>query len=413
MQLEFLGGAREVGRAAVAVSGSGTVCLDYGMMVGEDEIGFPLPPSSAPSALVLSHAHLDHVGAAPALYRKWNPALVCNGVTYDTTKILIEDALKIARKDMRHMPYGREEYGKMKRARVDTGFFKKAMFGRMEVTLYPAGHIPGASGVMVKSDGKCIFYSGDFKLEDMRLVKGGYVPKNVHTLIIESTYAERDHPDRRVEEKRLLEIVDEVVANDERVIIPVFAVGRAQEILLILEKYANKIAFDGMARKASQIASRYGEYLADPARLQRILSRVKWVTDEKDRRSILNRYPIIVTTAGMASGGPISYYLSRLGKSECRIVFVGYLPHGTPARTLLDTGVFHTDTGSFKVRCTMTQLDLSAHAGRNELFKYIEKMRPKQVFCVHGEDCVKFAKEVEERFKVGAHAPKNGEVVKV
>ena len=416
MEIEFLGGAQEVGKAGIAAySNSSGICLDFGMAAGE-EPDFPVLPSRKIDSLVLSHAHLDHVGGAPILFKDaGNPSLICNDITFDTTKMLVEDALKIARMEMRSMPYGKDEYKKMKDRFLNTAFYQPRRVGDLSVELIPAGHIPGAAGIIVEHAGKRAFYTGDFKFEDMRLVKGADVPKNIDTLVIESTYAQRDHPNRQQEEKKLIDAVEEAISNNGKVLIPVFAVGRAQEILLILEEYASKIAFDGMARTMSKITMKpgYEHYTRNHDKMKEILGRVMWVSSEKERSAAAKNSPIVVTTAGMAVGGPIHYYIKSFGDANCKVVFVGYLPKGTVGRRLMDTGILHSEGSEFKVKCHVEQLDFSAHAGRTELFNFIEAVNPKEVYCVYGDDTPKFAREITEKFGIDAHAPKVGDVVRV
>lgn len=199
-------------------------------------------------------------------------------------------------------------------------------------------------------------------------------------------------------------------------IFPVFAVGRSQEVLLILEKYADKIAIDGLARDATQMAMSYGHYLRDPGALRRILKKVTWIRTEAERAKALDRFPIIVTTAGMVGGGPILYYLRQLrGIPEAKILFVGYLTEDSPARGLIETGILRTAEEEIKLRCDIRHYDLSAHAGRSELFEIVRRMKPSLVVCAHGEPkfCDRFAEEISDDLGIRAVAPANGDTVEI
>jgi putative mRNA 3-end processing factor len=261
-----------------------------------------------------------------------------------------------------------------------------------------------------------IFYTGDIKLEATKLLRGADLPKRTDVLVMDSTYSQTEHPSRVNEEKNVLEAVEEALSKNEPVILPVFAVGRSQEALLILEKYADKIALDGMARDATQMVMSYGRYIRDPRTLQRILNKVTWIRTEQERAKALDRFPIIVTTAGMASGGPIIYYLRQLQRRpEAKILFIGYLTEDSPARSLLETGILRTAEEEIKVRCDIRHFDLSAHAGRSELFEIVRRVKPSLAVCVHGEPkfCERFAEEIEEDLGIKAVAPANGEVVEM
>ena len=413
----MLGGGREVGRSAVMLSDEGhRIMLDYGMAVG-DPPQWPMPAPKLDAA-ILSHSHLDHCGALPILYSKNHKLpLFTNDLTLDSSAMLIRDSIKIAKWEGFDLPFSTKDFHAMLRNAKLLDYNERFRIGNFNCELRDAGHIPGsASPFMQHSSGLRIFYTGDIKLEDSRLLKGADLPKRTDVLIIDSTYSQTEHPSRQQEEKNVLAAVEEALAENEPVIFPVFAVGRSQEVLLILEKYADKIAVDGMARDATQMAMSYSRYLRNPGALRRILNKVTWIRTEQDRAQALKKFPIIVTTAGMAVGGPILYYLRQLrGSPQAKILFVGYLTEDSPARKLLETGILRTAEEDIKVHCDIRRYDLSAHGGRSDLFEIVNRTNPSYVICVHGEpaSCDKFAEEISEKFGVKAIAPANGEIVEI
>jgi len=415
MDLKFLGGAGEVGRSGILLSDAGhRICMDYGVKLGDIPPSTPIYLDRA-DAVILSHAHLDHCGALPVLWRNSTPPLFTNDVTLDQSIILLKDAMKIAFKEGYDVSWTKSEMRLMEREARLVKYNEQFRVGRFSCQLLDAGHIPGSAGTLLTHDsGKRIFYTGDIHIEGTRLLKGATLPKKADILITESTYGAKDHPSRREEENKVKAVVEEALASRETTLFPVFAVGRAQEILLVLEEYADRIALDGMAKEVAEAVLGYPYYVREPQRLKRILSKVFFVRSDKDRRRAADKYPIIVTTAGMATGGPVVYYLRELrAKPRTKVVFVGYLAEDTPARILLETGVFRTAEEQFKVQCDIRQFDFSAHAGRTELFDMIRLMKPKKVFAVHGDSCRQFADDVGAKFGIETYGPENGDTVPI
>lgn len=413
----MLGGGREVGRSAVLLSDSKSrIMLDYGMAVG-DPPRWPMPAPKL-DAVILSHSHIDHSGAIPLLYMKNSRLpLFTNDLTLDASVMLIKDSIKIAKWEGYDLPFSQQAFHAMLRNARLVEYGQRFRIGDFTCELRDAGHIPGsASPLLQHASGLRIFYTGDIKLEATRLLSGADLPKQTDVLLIDSTYSQTEHPPRKQEEKNVIEAVEEALAAGEPVIFPVFAVGRSQEVLLILEKYADKIAIDGLARDATQMAMSYGHYLRDPGALRRILKKVTWIRTEAERAKALDRFPIIVTTAGMVGGGPILYYLRQLrGIPEAKILFVGYLTEDSPARGLIETGILRTAEEEIKLRCDIRHYDLSAHAGRSELFEIVRRMKPSLVVCAHGEPkfCDRFAEEISDDLGIRAVAPANGDTVEI
>jgi putative mRNA 3-end processing factor len=183
---------------------------------------------------------------------------------------------------------------------------------------------------------------------------------------------------------------------------------------MILEKYTRKIALDGMAKAASEIILDYKYHLRDPKRLKSILKKITWVRTDKDRERAVKKCPIIVTTAAMMAGGPVLYYLRHLrGRPEAKVLFSGYLIEDSPARGLVETGIFQNIEEKYHVHCDVQQFDLSSHCGNRELLEIIKRTNAKRVVCVHGNNCEKFANTLSETLGIEAIAPKNGEILEM
>ncbi len=408
MRIHCLGGFREVGKSAVLLESKKTkLLLDYGIKVETCEI--PLPAGNV-DAVLLSHAHLDHSGMIPTV----KADIYATPATFDQARLLLEDSIKVAKKKGLPIYFSTRDIKSMSEFMVTYGQVIDVKDAEIEV--FDAGHVPGSAGFLVTLEEKRIFYTGDFKLSETRLLSGAkFDVKDVDVLITESTYAYKEHPPRSAVEKKLIEIIHETIAIEGNVIIPVFAVGRAAEILLVLHAHKIKypIYLDGMAKQATEIILRYPELLKDHKALKKAMNRVIPLHTPKDRKNALKHPSIIVTTAGMLSGGPVIYFLKKLRKREdCALVFTGFQVPGTPGYGVLETGVFTNEELSFPVKMRIKYLDFSAHCSRSELLKFIEDCRPEKIIVMHGENCEEFAEELKEK-GYSAEAPRNGEVIEL
>lgn len=408
MKLKVIGSGREVGRSAILLD---RVMLDFGVRIE------PTPPKYAEyepcDAAVITHAHLDHSGAAPILTRKHKIPIFMTDVTLELTALLIRDSMKIARKEGFNVPFSKRNFRAFLRNSKFMGYGEKFKAAGLRCSLHSSGHIPGSSSVLVEGKKK-VLYTSDFQTVDSKLLYGCRLPKKCDVLVVESTYGNRDQKPRQEEEKSLLNSVEEAMSRNETVLLPVFAVGRAQEVLMILENYSDMIALDGMAKTASDIISEYSAYLRDPKTLTRVLNKIHFVDRGSDRAAIAEKFPIIVSSAGMLGGGPaVSYLRSIANRDESKILFSGFLVEDTPGRHLLETKIFQNSEERFRVKCEVRQFELSGHADRQGIFDAIEHTKPGLVVCVHGDACEKFAEDIQEEFKIDAIAPKNGEEIRI
>ena len=418
MQIEFLGGAREVGRIGIAVKSSKTqVLLDYGVMLGR-EPGFPMhvPPKEV-DGLILTHSHLDHSGALPIFYIDGKIPLYTNKLNLDLAQLLIKDFIHLSGY---YLPFEYLELETMMQSNKHLDFGVEEKLGDMRFQLLNAGHTPGSAQVLIEAKGKRLLYTSDFNTTSSQLLAGAKMDYgDLDAVIIESTYANEDHAERSELEKRFVESVTEVVEKGGIALIPAFGVGRSQEIACILAAYHFEypIILDGMVRKASRIIMNHKEFLRDPKLFMNAMRSADWVEGWRDRRKAIKTPRAIISTAGMLKGGPAAFYVSKIGKKTNSAIFlVSYQIPGTPGKELLDKGICTIDGKVRKVKARYEHFDFSSHCGAGQLKEVLRKLGGKpKVFVVHGdeENCEVFANWTKSELGLDAVAPKTGETFEV
>jgi putative mRNA 3-end processing factor len=418
MKMRFLGGTREVGRAAIAVKTEKTqMLLDYGVMINH-EPGFPMhvPPKEV-DAIILTHCHLDHSGAIPIFHIKEKKTVYGTQLTFDLAKTLISDFIHLSGY---YLPFEYLELQSMLRSCVHLDFRKEQTVGDMQFQLLDSGHLPGGAQALVEVDGKKLVYTSDYNTIDTRLLRGADRDYgNLDALIIESTYADEDHTDRKILEKEFVEKVTEVVENGGTVLIPAFGVGRSQEIACILAAYHFEypVIMDGMAREVNRIMMNHSSYMRDPQLFMNAIHAATWVEGWRDRRAAAKKPGAIISPAGMLKGGPAAFYIQKVGKKLKNAVFlVGYQIPGTPGRELLDEGKCVIDGKMRKIKAQVKSFDFSSHSGASELKETVKEVEGNPtVYVVHGAEgnCEKFAKWIKKNVGLKAVAPKAGDVFTV
>ncbi len=421
LKLTFLGGAREVGRAAVHLKDERRgLVLDYGVLLNEQP-HFPAYVSPREyDAIVLTHPHLDHSGDAPSLYTTSKKPILGTTLTFEIFRVLIRDELKISRGNLN---FGRKEVKKLLRNIVTVNYGAENKVGRWSFYLFSSGHIPGSSYVLVNVGGKRVMYTSDINTINTRLVRGAVIRDvKPDALIIESTYADTDHPPRKELEKEFVVKVLETLADGGVALIPAFSVSRAQEILMILEHFGvtrkYPVYVDGMARIITRIFQDYIDYIAEQGLFLDALKHSKFINDPRMRLKALKEPSVVISPAGMLQGGPVYEYLPYLlDKEESSVFFVGYQIEGTPGRRLLEQKIIELGDKTIRPSLRIEKFDFSSHAGKTQLLEIIEKVKKEDmyVFVVHGEEkkAIGFAEEVSSTFGVNALAPVNGDTFTV
>lgn len=418
MKVSVLGGGNEVGASCLHIEIAGTnLLVDAGMRMHGDH---PLPALGmlegleTPEVILVTHAHADHIGALPIIHSLFPQVpIYATPPTADLMKIMMNDSYKILEQRCRETntlpPYTKEQVSDLLQSLLLFPASGKLRIGNVTISSFRAGHILGAVMFLIEGDGESIFITGDLSFKAGRTIPGAQVPHSIQpdVLIMESTYGNRAHTDRHTEEKRLAQDVAEVISDGGFALIPAFALGRAQEILLILQDYMDKgliqefpIYVDGLVTPISRIYKNYPHFLKGPVAYRirnhgdAFLTEGRCIAVQpKEREKILSSKPCcIVASSGMLIGGASSWYAERLVTDEKNAIFItGYQDEESPGRKLLQVAdgledQLELNGTNYPVSCRIGKYGLSAHADANEMNRFVQTLHPTYTLLVHGDD---------------------------
>ncbi len=413
LKVQFFGAAGEVGRSCILIESNGSrVLMDAGVKPsGEGSQGnntFPVIPDDmikSLDAIVLTHAHLDHAGYLPHIFSTgWKGKVYATKPTMELSNVLVNDYMRISnpsnvtKNGLNALQKGYKLVEYNNEFKVNDMYFR----------LLPAGHILGSSMVQATDGHNTVLYTGDFNLKVTKLLNPAHSSNlNADTLIMESTYGgEKDvFPTETQILKDMMQSMKETLNNGGKVIIPSFAVGRAQEVLFILDDYIRSgilpkvpIYIDGMIGKAIGIYRHNVIFCREEIQRKILMSEIDPFRSENffevkspgmRNRIMHDKRPcVIVTTSGMLNGGPITKYLTSLaGDEQNKLILVGFQVEGTRGRTLLDGAKeLDIDGNKVEIKLQVEMYHLSAHADRSQLTKFVDKINGlSNTFLVHGE----------------------------
>lgn len=446
-RISYLGGGRQVGRSSILLQTSNSnILLDFGVDVGSDSHPYIESPDfdiEKIDAVVLSHSHLDHCGFIPWLYENgYDGPLYCTAPTRDTMVLLCLDYVDVCQREGKKVWYTKKsvenvikhtialEYGEVSDITTD-----------VRLTLESAGHLLGSSVIHLHiADGlHNVLYTGDIKFGPSRLLDAASTRfHRVETLLIESTYGGSDNmmPGRRDTEDELMGLINNVMERGGKVLIPSFAVGRAQEVMVTLacNNFKHTVWMEGMLWDSTAIHTAYPEYLSKYLQKDIFHKGLNPFTSDifkrvvaKERNKILDSTEpgVIIATSGMLIGGPAVEYFKALAPDKNNmLIFVGYQAEGTLGRRIQKgwKQVPLTKEGgrtkAIDVNMEVHTLHgLSGHSDRKQLVSYIYNLpgRLERILVNHGESsrCAEFARDAHKIFKCETMAPRNLEAIRL
>ena len=425
MKITFLGGADEVGASCSLIEiADKLILVDAGIRIsprssrGVQNSQLPdLQPLSSlggPDFILVTHAHTDHTGALPLILEQYPHApVIATRATQALTRVLQLDAQRI-------MKSRQEKEGELPlfdeisvQRLMDA--FQTIEFNQplkldegLQVTYYTAGHIAGAALLVFESREGTLVVSGDISKSEQRTVKSVAVPPvKADALILESTYGGRLHANRVSEEKRLMQTLQRVIKRGGKVLIPAFALGRAQEVIQIIlahrDQFAAPVYVDGMVRTVCNAYQSFSDILPQPAVRAAgedhlfFRANIRPIRSWQHRQEIArNPQPlVVVASSGMLTGGASVAYARHFAPDERNaILMTGYQDEEAPGRFLQrmmkerragETPTLTLDKITVKVRCEIDTYSLSAHADEMELLNFAEALQADDIMLVHGD----------------------------
>jgi metallo-beta-lactamase family protein len=453
--LTFLGAALTVTGSKYLVEHRGTrVLFDCGLFQGLKELrlrnwaDFPVP-AAAIDAVVLTHAHLDHVGYLPRLVAQgYRGRVFCTAGTKDLCGLVLPDSGRIHEEDARQanrhgyskhhpaLPLYAESDALRALTHLQPVSFRQAIEVASGVTIefFPAGHLLGAAFVVVRlSGGPTILFGGDLGRYGRPVLKDPTDALKADVVLVETTYGDRDHdPDDGG--KQLARIINEAAARGGKIIIPSFAIGRVEEMLYWLRRLEQERRIPVMpvyvdspmaAEALNFYIARVAELDADMRPEHRTVStfatarfQVIASTQQSKELTASRRRAIVISSSGMATGGRVLHHLAAaLPDPRNTVLFVGYQAAGTRGRSLVDGAAEVRMLGQMiDVRAHVAKIDsMSAHADRREILRWLGTLpeAPGRLFLVHGEPAPMGAMKaaIADRLGWQAHVPQHLEKV--
>ena len=398
-----------------------SIILDSGMHPKQEGLSatpnFQLIPDGGVSSIIVTHAHQDHIGTLPFLTRREPKAKVL--MTEPTTRIadvMLHNSVNVMLRQKEEHEIQNYPLFTHRGVEFSRQSWQPCVIGRRydlggernnEVTceFFHSGHILGAAGVMIRAEGKTVFYTGDVNFENQTLIRGAIFPENsVDVLVMETTRGDSPTPvgyTRANEEERLIRAIRDAFGRGGSVTIPVFALGKTQELLAMFWRMRLRgllapvpIYIGGLSTKLSGL---YDAMSHDPQRahseMQLLQELAPYVLSGNEVHSISPRKKcIFALSSGMMTENTLSNIFARrvLGDANQSLFFVGYSDPESPAGRVRaahhgDEVVLDAKLPPVKLRCHIEEFNFSAHASRESLLKYAIALRPKKIILVHGD----------------------------
>ncbi len=455
IRVSFLGGARQVGRSCLYLqTPESRVLLDCGVNIaasGKDAYPyFEIPEFNINEldAVVISHPHLDHCGLVPLLFKMgYRGPVYWTAPTRDISALLCLDYIAVAFKEAKKAIYTATDVKEMVKHSIWLDYEEVCdITPDIRITFYNAGHTLGSAmaHLHIGNGLHNFLYSGDTKYARTKLLESAVTKfPRLETMTLESTYGGKDNiqPSREECEKQLIGLMKNTIERKGKILIPVLGVGRAQEVMLIVEELIRKklipnipVFVQGMVWDITAIHTAYPDFLNNQVKKaifhhdsNPFLSPIfKQVGSVKERQQIIEETGscIILATSGMLQGGAsVEYFRELAGNPRNSIVFVSYQGEGSLGRRVQSgEKEFVMESNGKKenveVKMEVHSIEgLSGHSSRNELMRFVYNLdpKPKKIIVVHGESsrCLDLASSLHKLNKIETAAPKNLEVIRI
>ncbi|HZX20032.1 MAG TPA: beta-CASP ribonuclease aCPSF1 [archaeon] len=455
VRLTALGGFRQVGRSCMLVETRKTkILMDCGINVAaqNNEDAFPYLdairfPINELDAVVLSHAHMDHSGFIPYLFKLgYRGPVYMTEPTRDLSALLHFDYIDIMAKENKEPPYLERDVKEMLKYCITREYREVTDIAPdMRLTFHNASHILGSASchLHIGEGAHNLVYSADIKYGFTRLFNNVDINyPRLETLIVESTYGAKEdiQSEREDSEAKFLKVIQETLKNGGSVLIPCFAVGRAQEMQLIIENFYRrglidpevKVYIDGMIKESSAIHTAYPEYLRNAVQKRVLQNDSPFTADifhvpKPDEREgiIKNGKAIIIASSGMLTGGASVTYFYQMAENPINtMIFVGYQGEGSMGRKvqsgLKSIPVTLNDgrTRKLNINMRLETIDgFSGHSDRKQLQAYVRnlKPKPKRILTDHGEasKTIELAKFFSNKFGISSQSIRNLDSVRL
>lgn len=453
IRVSFLGGGRQVGRSCILLQTPQTkVLLDCGINVaGKGKEKFPYLDVSEfkiqeLDAIILSHAHLDHSGLIPYLFKMgYRGPVYMTSPTRDTAALLALDFIGVAYKQAAAPLFSSIDIKEMVKHTICLEFNEVSDIAPdMRITFYNSGHTLGSAMVHLNigNGAHNLLYTGDMKYIRTRLLDRAIsnFPR-LETMIIESTYGGRDNelPPRKESEEQIIQTIKETIEKGGKVLIPELGLGRAQETMLVLEEAMRKellpkvpIYIDGMIWDINGIHTAYPDFLNLNVRNEVFKDNNPFISDvfkrvgsSSERKEVIEGGPcVVLATSGMLVGGASVEYLRHFAQSKNnKICFVCYQGQGSLGRQIQE-GIKAIQM-NIEGKEEMININLevvtiegfSAHAGRNELLEFANRTQPRanKIIINHGEQskCLDLASSIYKLHHIETNVPRNLETIRL
>lgn len=450
VRITALGGYREVGRSCTLLSTQDSkILIDCGIDVSSPDNGSPylnvpeVQPLDSIDGVVVTHAHLDHSGLVPLLFKYgYDGPVYTTYPTRDVMVLLQMDYLKVRADEAKKAPYSSEHIREEIKHTIPLNYGDTIDIAPdIRLTMHRAGHILG-SAICHFHIGEGLFniaFSGDIKYEKTWLFSSAatHFPR-LEAMVLEATYGGKQdiQPSRKKAGECIRDIVKEGIEKGGKVLIPVFAVGRSQEVMIVLEHYMREkklpevpVYLDGMIWEATAIHTAYPEYLNADLRKKifqegenPLMADIFERVDSYDKRQdiIDSAEPaIVLATSGMLNGGPVIEYLKAWADDEKNtLIFVGYQAERTLGRKI-QKGWKEVNVGGKDIVINMrveTCEGFSGHSDRSQLINYVKNLspKPKRIIINHCEEtkCHDLASSVHKKYGIKTLAIRNLETVR-